>query len=249
MLAINNCAASSGRYDRRVRHSGSGGDGTKWARRAAAVCAVAVATLCVLSPSAHATNVPPGRIVSLIPSDDEVSQYVGLPVTQTGPVGVRPRAPDHLDERDECRALWYTNTVDVFGTDYSAFRSQVWTYQPDPDRMYVSQSVATFANANDAQDRFNAVFNPNQFNTCNHAVLRGMLMQPGVTAELYDFKLNDDVMLWTLASKYYGQYTGYNTVVVAWHLANVIAISSVGQNGNPAQAVKRLTDHILDRVG
>jgi hypothetical protein len=242
MPATNNCAAPSGRYDRRVGHSG-------WAARAAALCAVTVATLCVLSPSAKATNVPPGRIVSLLPSDDEVSQYVGLPVTQVGPVGVRPRAPDHLDERDDCRALTYTNTVEVFGTDYSAFRGQAWTYQPDEDQMFVSQSVATFASSRNAEDRFNAVYNPNLFNTCDHAQLRGVPMHPGITAELYDFKLNDVVMMWTLASKYYGQYTGYNTVVVAWHLANVIAISGVGQPGNPAQAVKRLTDHILDRVG
>ena len=216
--------------------------------RTAALPAVLLATLCALSPSANATNVPPGRIVSLIPSDDEVSQYVGLPVTQTGPVGVRPRAPDHLDERDECRTLWYTNTVDVWGSDYSAFRSQVWTYQPDQDRVYVSQSVATFANANDAQDRFNAVFNPNLFNTCNHAVLRGA-MPPGMAVELYAFQLKDDVMLWTLSSTYYGQYTGYNTVVAVWHLANVMAVSSVGQQGNPAQAVSRLAGYILDRVG
>jgi hypothetical protein len=74
-------------------------------------------------------------------------------------------------------------------------------------------------------------------------------MRFGMAVELYAFQLKDDVMLWTLSSTYYGQYTGYNTVVAVWHLANVMAVSSVGQDGNPAQAVSRLAGYILDRVG
>ena len=102
-----------------------------------------------------------------------------------------------------------------------------------------------------ARDRFNSVYNANLFNTCNHAQLRDPLQmkQPGFTLELYDFKINDDVMMWTLAAKVYGQYNGYNYVFVVWTLANVMAISSIGQDGNPAQAVNRLTGHLLDRVG
>jgi hypothetical protein len=210
---------------------------------------VALAALCTPSPSAVAANVPPGRIVSLIPSDDEVSQYVGLPVRQTGPPGVRPRPQDHLDERDECRTLMYNNTDEVWQSDYTAFRSQVWTYEPDQERMYVSEAVGTFANSAGARDRFDAVFNPNLFNTCSHAQMRGPAMAPGVVTELYDFQLKDNVMLWTASAKYYGQYTGFNTVFAAWHVNNVMAIAGVGQPGNPAQAVSRLAGHILDRIG
>jgi PknH-like extracellular domain len=220
-----------------------------WLVRTAAISTAALATVCTLSPTAVAANVPPGRIVSLIPSDDEVSQYVGLPVTRPGPPAVRPRLQDHLDERDDCRTLLYNNTDEVWQSDYAAFRTQAWTYQPDQDRMYVSEAVGTFANAAGARDRFNAVFNPNLFNTCSHAVLRGPLINSGIAVELYDFQLKDDVMLWTISSKSYGQYTGYNTVFVAWHLDNVMAIVSVGQPGNPAQAVSRLAGYILDRVG
>jgi hypothetical protein len=239
----------SPRYDRRVRH-GAVETKRRVGARAAAVGAAIVAALWSLSPPAGATNVPPGRIVSLIPSDDEVSQFVGLPVRhQDDPLPVRPRDADHLDQRDECRVLFYTNTVDVWSSEYAAFRSQIWTYPPDPDRMYVSQSVGTFGSTQDARDRFNAVYNPGIFSTCSHAQVHGPPMNPGVTMELYDFKINDDVMIWTLAGKYYGQYNGYNYVIVAWHLANVMSLSSVGEVGNPAQAVKRLTDHILDRVG
>ncbi len=205
--------------------------------------------LCMLSPSANATDVPPGRIVSLIPSADEVSQYVGVPVTQAGQVGVRPRAQDHLDERDDCRTLVYNNTDEVWQSDYAAFRTQAWTYAPDPDRMYVSEAVGTFANTAGARDRFDAVFNPGLFDRCNHAALHGPLLNPGIAVELYGFQLKDDIMMWTISSKSYGQYTGYNTVFVAWHVDNVMAIASVGQPGNPAQAVARLAGYILDRVG
>ena len=74
-------------------------------------------------------------------------------------------------------------------------------------------------------------------------------MDPGVTSELYDFKISDDVMVWTMALRYYGEYSGFNTVFVAFHLANVMSFSSIGQMGNPNQAVQRLTDYILNRVG
>jgi hypothetical protein len=221
--------------------------------RTAALAAVVFAALPTLSSPAQAdvaTTLPPGRIVALIPSDDEVSQYVGLPVQHVDdPLPTRPRLPDHLDQRDECRSLFYTNTVDVWGPEFTAFRSQNWTYQPDPDRVFVSQSVGTFSNTRITRDQFNAVYNPNLFNACAHADLHGPPMDPGITFELYDFKVNDPVMIWTLACKYNGQYTGYNNVIVAWYLGNVMSISTVGQNGNPAQAVKRLTDHILSRVG
>jgi hypothetical protein len=251
MLEISACAPPSARYDRHVRDSGSGALEAKrrWLMRTAAACAVVAGTLGTLSPPAGATTVPPGRIVSLIPSDDEVSQYVGLPVTQMGTQGVRPPSPVHLDQRDECRPLLFAITDDVWGTDYTAFRSQVWSYQPDPARMFVTQAVGTFTNTGSARDRFNSVYNPNLFNMCNHAEFRSVQQNAGVMYELYDFKLNDDVMIWTLAVKSYGQYTGYNNVFVAWHVGNVMATSSVGQEGNPSQAVKRLTDHILDRVG
>lgn len=217
--------------------------------RAAAVCAAVAAALWTLSPPAGAT-VPPGRIVSLIPSDDEVSQFVGLPVRHVDdPLPVQPRLPDHLNQRDDCRSLFYTNNTDVWGGDYSAFRSQNWQYQPDPNRLFVGQSVGMFASTGAARDRFNSIYNANLFNACNHADLHGPPMDPSISFEVYDFKTNDDVMIWTLAVKDYGQYTGYNNVFVAWHLNNVISISTVGQQGNPSQAVKRLTDHILNRVG
>lgn len=218
--------------------------------RTAAMCAVALATLCTLSPSAGATTVPPGRIVSLIPSDDEVSQYVGVPVTHAADlIPIRPSGPVHLDQRDECRSLAYDDTVEVWGSDYTAFRAQAWTHQPDPSRMFVTEAVGTFVNTAGARDRFNAVYNPNLFNTCNHAVFTLPNQPPGVTLELYDFKINDNVMLWTLSARDYGQYNGFNFVFAAWHLNNVMAISAVCQQGNPAQAVSRLTGHILDRIG
>jgi hypothetical protein len=219
--------------------------------RSAAVCAALLAVLCLLSPPARATNaVPPGRILSLIPSDDEVSQYVGLPMHHLNdPVAFRPRDPDHLDQRDECRTLVFDNTVDVWGSDYTAYRAQNWNYQPDPQRMFVNEAVGIFASPGAAQDRFNAVYGPNIFNTCNHAVFQAPLSDPGVMIELYDFKLDDGFVAWTLAVKVGGLYTGYNLVHFAWHLANVMAISLAQQDGNPAPTVRRLTDHILDRLG
>jgi hypothetical protein len=214
------------------------------------MCAVAVATLFALSPPAWATNIPPGRIVSLIPSDDEVSQYVGLPVRRFYDTPqASPRPSDHLDQRDECRALLFADTTDAWGSDYVAFRHQYWNDPSDPNRILVGEAVGTFPGTGAARDRFDATYNQALFETCNHAQFHAASMQPGITAEVYDFKVNGEVIIWTLASKYYGEYTGYNEVFVAWHLANVMAISTVGQNGNPAQAVNRLTGHILDRVG
>jgi PknH-like extracellular domain len=197
-----------------------------------------------------ATTIPPGRIISLIPSDDEVSQYVGLPVHSVDArLPVRPRGADHLDQRDECRALVFTNTEDAWGSDYAAFRSQLWRIPSDPERIIVGQSVATFTGTSAARDRFNAVYNPNLFNSCNHAEFRAPGVNAGIMLELYDFKIDDSVVVWTIAGKYYGQYNGWNCVYVGWHLGNVMSISNVGQDGNPNQAVKRLADHILSRVG
>jgi hypothetical protein len=252
MLAISGSVAPSARYDRQVRHRGVETK-RRLVARAAAVTTVIVAVLWTQSPLVAAdvaSTVPPGRIISLIPSDDEVSQFVGLAVRHLDdPLPVRPRSGDHLDQRDECRSLAFTNSEDVWGTDYAAFRSQVWNIPSDPDRIIVSQSVGTFPGTSAARDRFNAAYNPQLFDVCNHAEFRVPGAHPGLMLELYDFKLNDDVMIWTLAAKYYGQYTGFNNVSVAWHLGNVMSIANVGQEGNPAQAVKRLTDHILDRVG
>jgi hypothetical protein len=213
------------------------------------MAAVIVAALWTQSPPARA-SVPPGRVVSLIPSDDEVSQFVGLPVRHVDdPLPVRPRLSDHLDQRDECRALAYNNTEDVWGSDYASFRSQNWNIPTDPDRVGVNQSAGTFPSMSAARDRFNATFNPNLFNTCNHAELHGPGLAPGMMLELYDFRLDDPVIMWTLSAKYYGQYNGWNAVYVAWHLDNVISISNVSQVGSPNQAVKRLNDFILSRVG
>jgi PknH-like extracellular domain len=235
-----------------MRHCGLGDFEAKcrWLMRAAAACAVVAVTLGTISPPAGATTVPPGRIISLIPSDDEVSQFIGFSVRHVDdPLPVRPRGADHLDQRDECRTLAFTNTEDVWGSDYAAYRSQLWKVPSDPDRVIVGQSVGTFLGTSAARDRFNAVYNPNLFNICTHAEFRGPGVNPGIMLELYDFKIDDPIVMWTLAAKYYGQYNGWNCVYVGWHLGNVISVSSVGQEGNPSQAVKRLTDHILDRVG
>ena len=250
MLEISACAPPSARYDRRVRQRGSGEVKTRRRSglRITAVVTVIVAALWSQSPPAGAT-VPPGRIVSLIPSDDEISRYVGLPVTQIAAQGVRPRPQDHLSERDECRTLIFDTSVDVWGTDYTAFRSQNWTYQPDPTRAFVSQAVGTFSSAGSARDRVHAVYNPNLFNSCNHAQFNSPDGTPGATFELFDFKVDDPVILWTLAAKNYGQYNGYNYVFVIFYLDNVMSISAVGQVGNPNPVVKRLTDYILSRVG
>lgn len=247
MLAINNSAAPSGRYDRGVRHS----DVDSVCRLVARSISIAVVILAVLwtqSPPARA-NVPPGRIISLIPSDDEVSQFVGLPVRHVDdPLPVRPRRPDHLEQRDECRSLVYNNTEDVWGSDYSTFRSQNWNMPSDPDRIVISQSVGTFPTTDAARERFNAVYNANLFNICNHAEFRGPGVNPGIMLELYAFRIDDPIIMWTIAGKYNGQYNGWNGVYIAWHVNNVISISDVGQDGNPGPAVKRLTGHILDRV-
>jgi hypothetical protein len=217
--------------------------------RTAATCAVVLATLSALSPPANA-NVPPGRIISLIPSDDEVSQYMGVPMHHiTDPLPVRPGEPIHLDQRDECRSLLFQGTVEVWGPDYTAFRGQNWEYQPDPGRMVATEIVGTFLNSGAATDKFNATFNPNLFNACTHAVFRAPSVAAGIMLELYDFKIDNPVVGWTLAAKYNGQYTGWNAEFLAFHLDNVMAISYAGQDGNPAPAVKRFTDHILDRIG
>jgi hypothetical protein len=252
MPATNGFARWSARYDRRVRLCGGSADvEAKRSRvaRTAAACAVVLATLSALSPPASA-NVPPGRIISLIPSDDEVSQYMGLPMHHAiDPLPVRPGDTFHLDQRDECRLLLFQGSGEVWGSDYTAFRGQDWEYQPDPGRMSAGENVGTFLNAGAATDHFNAAFNPNLFNTCNHAIFRAPNVGAGTMLELFDFKIEQQFVGWTLAVTAGGQYTGWNAVFLAFHLDNVMAISYAGQDGNPAQAVKRFTDHILDRIG
>ncbi|WIM88503.1 sensor domain-containing protein [Candidatus Mycobacterium wuenschmannii] len=213
------------------------------------IAAVVVAALWTQSPLAGASNVPPGRIVSLIPSDDEVSQYVGLQVRHdVDPLPARPWQPEPLSQRDDCRKLFATNDVDAWGSDYSAFRTQTWTVPGDPTQIFVGQSVGIFADAGSTRNRFDAAYNPNFFRSCDHAIMQGGPVPEGFSWELYDFKTNDDVMIWTIAARNWGEYTGYNCVAVAFRLGNVMSISSVGQMGNPSQAVKRLTDYILSRA-
>jgi PknH-like extracellular domain len=208
-----------------------------------------LAALCTLSPPASA-NVPPGKILSLIPSDDEVSQFMGVPMHHTQePLAVRPANPMHLDQRDECRLLLFIYSAEVWGQDYSAFRAQEWADQSSDGATIVTQAVATFPDARAAEDHVNAVYNPNLFNTCNHAEFRASVVAAGLMLELYDFKFNHGLVAWTLSAKYQGRYTGWNAEYLALHVDNVMVISLAGQVGNPAPALTSLTDHILDRIG
>jgi len=175
---------------------------------------------------------------------------MGVPMHHTqDPLAVRPANPAHLDQRDECRALLFMYTSEVWGQDYSAFRAQDWADQSSDGATVVSQVVATYTDPRAAEDHVNASYNPNLFNTCNHAEFRASVVAAGLMLELFDFKFNHGLVAWTLSGKYQGQYNGWNMEFLAMHVDNVMVISRAGQMGNPAPALASLTDHIIDRIG
>lgn len=213
-------------------------------------CAVIVVALATSVPAnADAVNIlPPGRISSLVPSAEEVGVFTGLPMHEKGPLGQIPAPSIPLAQRDDCRVLVNDFSVDVWGSDFTAFRAQAWTYQPDPDRSFVSEGVATFQDAAGAQ-RARNVFSPGLFNACIHAQVLIPDANPGITGEIFDFKLGDRFVAWNIASKYQGRYTGYNCFALALSHKNVMAITGACQYGNPGQTVARLSDLVLDRIG
>jgi hypothetical protein len=219
--------------------------------RAVAGCA-AIFVACATAFTARAdamNNVPPGKINSLVPSADEVGVFTGLPMHEVGPVVQVPVPPVPLSQRDDCRLLINNFTVDVFGSDFTAFRAQRWNYQPDPEQSQVGEAVATFRNAVGSQNA-RGIYSPVLFNTCMHAELPAPPgSDPGVLVEVFDFKLAGHVAAWDLATKYQGRYTGYNCFEQAMDLKNVMEISVACQYGNPDQTAARVADLVRDRVG
>ncbi len=199
--------------------------------------------------AAPANSVPPGRINSLVPADDEVSVFTGLPMSSFGPIAQMPGPPAHLPQRDECRALFFANTDEVWGSaaDYAGYRSQTWTYRPDPARSFAHLDVGIYPTAAAAR-KAQSVYGPALFNTCSHAESPLPGDEPGITHDVYDFTIDGHSAVWTLAQKNWGQYIAYNCVFFAWHYKNVMSVSTACQFGNPSQTVKRLVDHVFDRI-
>jgi hypothetical protein len=223
--------------------------GVRLHRAVAGCAAIFVASATAFTAHADAmNNVPPGKIDSLVPSADEVGVFTGLPMHEVGPAGQVPAPPGPLSQRDDCRVLINNFTVDVFGSDFTAFRSQRWNTQPDPEQSQVGEAVATFRNAVGSQNA-RGIFSPGLFNTCMHAELPAPNSAPGIVAEVFDFKLSGHVAAWDLAAKYQGRYTGYNCFEQAMDLKNVMEISVACQYGNPDPTAARVADLVRDRVG
>ncbi|MGB3332085.1 MAG: sensor domain-containing protein [Mycobacterium sp.] len=192
--------------------------------------------------------VQPGQVAVLIPSDDEVSTFAGMPMSSTGPVGMVPSQPERLRQRDDCRAFYEVGTTEVVGNNYASHRAQRWENRAHEAAAIVA--VTTFPSVAEAGEAFTNTYNRPAVDRCLNARMAGTDVDAGVTMDLVHVELSPDttVASWLLSARYNGANMGFTSAVLVAVGANFMVEVLCSQWGNAAVTMDRLSQHVLDRV-
>lgn len=192
--------------------------------------------------------VQPGQVAKLIPSDDEVSSYAGIPMTPAGPVNMVPAPPERLRERDDCRAFYELGTTELIGNNYASHRWQRWENRSQ-DAAAVA-AVTTFPSVTEAVGVFTNAYNRQAIDHCRNARLVGSDLDPGITMDLVHIEASPDapVISWLLSARNNGANMGFTAAFLVAVGANFMVEVMCSQWGNAAVTMDRLSQHILDRV-
>lgn len=213
------------------------------------VGAVAVAALGGFPAPAVADDnwVQPGQVMTLIPSDDEVSTYYGMPMRPFGPVSTAPGEPVHLKQRDDCRDFFSVGTSDLVGSAYASYRSQAWDNTSQAARAIVT--VVTFPSVTAAGEAFMNTYNQAAVNRCRNAKVVAPEFEPGATMDLVHIELNPGIVCsWLFTQRNYGANAGFTVAALIARGANFMVVVMSSQWGNAAVTMDRLSQHVLDRV-
>ena len=215
-----------------------------------ATSAVLLAALAGLPAPAVADDdwVQPGQVAKLIPSDDEVSSYAGMPMSPTGSVGMVPTPPEHLRERDDCRVFYEVGTTEQIGNNYASHRSQRWD-NPAQDAAAIV-SVTTFPSVAEAGAAFTHAYNQPVIDRCRNARLVAADLDPGITMDLVHIESNRDALVisWLLSARNNGANMGFTAAFLIAVGANFMVEVMSSQWGNAAVTMDRLSQYVLDRV-
>ncbi|OBH19392.1 MULTISPECIES: sensor domain-containing protein [Mycolicibacter] len=212
--------------------------------------AIAAAALGAFPAPAVADDnwVQPGQVMTLIPSDDEVSGYAGMPMSSTGPVSMVPAPPERLRQRDDCRAFYEVGTTELVGSNYASHRWQRWENRSQDAAAVVA--VTTFPSVAEADAAFTNTYNRPAIDRCRNARLAGADVDPGVTMDLVHIESNPDarVISWLLSARHNGANMGFTSAFLVAVGANFMIEVMTSQWGNAAVTMDRLSQHVLDRV-
>lgn len=192
--------------------------------------------------------VQPGQVAKLIPSDDEVSSYAGMPMSSTGAVSTVPSQPEPLRQRDDCRVFHQLGTTEVVGNNYASHRAQRWENRAQEASAIVA--VTTFPSVAEATAAFTNTYNQPAIDRCLNARLVGADYDPGITMDLVYAKSNPDapVFSWLLSARNNGANMGFTGAFIVAVGANFMIEVMSSHWGNAAVTMDRLSQHVLDRV-
>ncbi|MEB3034357.1 sensor domain-containing protein [[Mycobacterium] nativiensis] len=211
---------------------------------------IGIATLGGLPAPAVADGdwVQPGQVAMLIPSDDEVGTYAGMPMSNVGSVSMVPSPPEALRERDDCRLFYEVGTTELVGSNYASHRGQRWENRSQDAAALVA--VTTFPSVAEAVAAFTNAYNRPAIDRCLHARLVGADVDPGVTMDLVHVESSPDttVISWLLSARHNGANMGFTSAFLVAVGANFMVEVMTSQWGNAAVTMDRLSQHVMDRV-
>jgi hypothetical protein len=135
------------------------------------VAAVIAALSVIFAPQAAASaGVAPGKIETLLLSDDDVSSIIGLPLHRVGNISVAPGPANDLGANNECKQFLYSG-VNVWSGEFTAFRQVKQQDNPDDLQFAPQQFIGVYPNPQTAIQTFGHSFSPDRISRCNSVVL------------------------------------------------------------------------------
>ena len=202
----------------------------------------------VLPPAAadsNDTNVPAGKVESLLLSPEALGDIVGVTFAWQKP-NRRPYTSDDLGKDSAC-ALLTGPDVETFGRDYTGYRFRADRDDAENWEFTVQQRVATYADSDTAAKTFGKAFNKGVLAKCNGVIasikgnadaqwrFRVQAITP-TSARWVEDQLSDQ------------QPIGYSCSDVAGVTHNVLYSAKVCQYGNGGPAAATIAERITSQV-
>ncbi len=206
-------------------------------------CAGLVALTSATSPAtadSSSGRVTGSNIDSVLLSADTVGDILGtnLPVQLKGK---RPLPEAQLDQHQECTTLIEPGTK-FYGSDLNLFRITLFKDDKDSPDYIVLQTVATYPDAQTAQNVFTKGIQPTA--GCNSVVqITDVDSKP--SWQLSAPKITTDDAKWHQGQLYDGDPFGWNCYVDLHTAENAILKAQVCQMGNAGPSVSQMMDQMV----
>lgn len=198
------------------------------------------------APGAESTDgLPPGRVKSLLLSDEDVSNIVGLPMHGTG-TWHRPGADVTLRDRNDCNVLTMSGR-DFWTADFTSYQ-QVAQQDSDDRDFFVWQGAAAYPNGRNATQVFQRSVGAGLQARCRAAVLPAEDDENTVW-RVDSLTTSNSRLAVLLSEQRGGQLTGWRCATQIRVQRNVIHRDGACQTGNPSTTTQQIADITADRIG